>query len=179
MRTYSSKRQAKPPWRNAKPPRRRGFTLVEAALTTMILGLGTVAMMGLLATGTNANVQAANLTTAINLATDIHELADRLPFPASSNSWWGIPSGQNINNLMSAGDVAWLNGQSFSPPIDATDSAINSLSNWTQTISVTSVSSANLTSILTNGAGNPMALVTVTVNYQGQPVYQTSWLVTR
>jgi prepilin-type N-terminal cleavage/methylation domain-containing protein len=58
--------------------RRKGFTLIETAITTVIVGLGTVAMMALLAAGTSTNQQTATLTTAVHLADNIHELCEQL-----------------------------------------------------------------------------------------------------
>ena len=106
-------------WRNrTNSSHCRGFTLVEAALTTVIVGLGTVAMMGLLTSGTNSNQQAANLTTAVNLANNIHELCDRLPFIKPAGTW-GIPVGNTLSQLIANGtlnnnaDITWLDGQTF------------------------------------------------------------------
>jgi Tfp pilus assembly protein PilV len=160
-------------------PRRRGFTLIEAALTTMIVGLGTVAMMGLFTTGISSANNAANLTTGVDLAENIHELCDRLPFSNPSTNYWGIPNGFTIANLMASGNITWLSGQTFSPPIDATGSAVSSLSGWSQVVAVNSVSP---TSISTNAATNststyPMSRVTVTVNHGTTQVFQTAWLV--
>src|SRR5690349_6272577 len=62
--------------RTVRPPaaRRRegGFTLVEAALTMVIIGTGVVAMLQLLAAGTMSNSSAAELTTAVQLANNCH-----------------------------------------------------------------------------------------------------------
>jgi type II secretory pathway pseudopilin PulG len=159
--------------------RRGGFTLIEAALTTIIVGLGTVAMLSLLASGTNANEQAAKLTTAVNLANNLHELADRVPFPAVGSLTWGVPSGQSISTLLTTGDLSWLNGQTFNPPVDATNTAINGMSGWSQVVSVNSVSNSNITSTLTNSAVNPMASVSVTIEFSNQPIFTTSWVVAR
>jgi len=163
-----------------RPFRRRGrpgFTLVEAALTTMIVGLGTVAMMGLLSGGVGSTLTAANLTTAVNLATGVHELCDRLPFPASGGSW-GLGANA-LTNLLTSGNVTWLDGRTFSPPIDSTNTANNTMSDWSQAISVSSVDPNNVTSTITNSTVNSMARVTVTINYNGHQVFQTSWLAVR
>jgi len=56
---------------------RRGFTLIEAALTTVIIGVGVMSMMQLLAAGTASNLGSAELTTGINLAKNIREIRSR------------------------------------------------------------------------------------------------------
>jgi Tfp pilus assembly protein PilV len=177
------------PKTSARRPRRRtGFTLVEAALTTIIIGLGTVAMMGLLTSGLSVNQQAAMITTAVNLADDIHELCDCLPFPPTTATAWGVPSGSTISQLLGgSGNLSWLNGQTFSPPIDATETSLGSsnFNNWSQSVSVTSINttstsaSDSLNTAVTNNTLNAMARVTVTISYSGQQMFQTSWIVAR
>ena len=54
--------------------RNRGFTLIEAAMTTVIIGVGFVAMLQLLATGTASNIEGAQTTTGINLAKNVREM---------------------------------------------------------------------------------------------------------
>src|SRR5689334_18528489 len=62
------------------PRTRRGFTLVESAVVTVIVGVGVVAMLELLAAGSVSNAEGAELTTAINLASNIREISLGLPF---------------------------------------------------------------------------------------------------
>jgi len=199
MKTNTPKTSATPRLR-----RRAGFTLIEAALTTIIVGLGTVAIMGLLSSGLGANEQAAKVTTAVNLADNIHELCDRIPYVPTTTTTWGIPSGSTISQLITnsvsgstpQSNVSWLNGQTFNPPIDSTDTTLASAtwSNWEQTVRVTSVNPTNVNdSTWPSGNNNipsvnQMARVTVTVYYSSEPassspnwqqMYQTSWLVTR
>ena len=160
-------------------PRRgchRGFTLVETAIATMIVGLGTVAMMALLAAGTSSNLNTGQLTTAVDLANNIHELSAQLPYPTSGS--WGMPGGQAISNCFSNGNVSWLDSQSFNPPIDGTAAQVSGMSTWTQSVTVDNVSPTNMSSNLTpNAVANPLSRVTVTIFHNGHQVYQTSWLV--
>ena len=58
---------------------RRGFTLIETATAMIIISVAVVAMCGLLAAGTNANISGNEMTTAVNLAGTIHEIAVGLP----------------------------------------------------------------------------------------------------
>jgi Tfp pilus assembly protein PilV len=187
-------------WRNpatscgpVKAPRRRGFTLVEAALTTVIVGLGTVAMMGLLTTGTASNQTAANLTVALNLADDIHELCDRLPFSnttVANLNYWGIPSAYTLSNLFTpndGGNITWLDGKTFNAastpvgPVDGTFSTISGMAGWSQAISVKSVTYGNITTNASSSSTANYALsrITVTISLNGNQVYQTSWLAAK
>src|SRR3954466_8404545 len=58
---------------------RRGFTLMEASLVTVVIGVGVVAMLQLLATGTMVNGYSNEQTTAGNLANNVHEIAVGVP----------------------------------------------------------------------------------------------------
>src|SRR5688572_31966486 len=55
--------------------RRGGFTLIEAAFVTAIVGFCIVGVLQLMAAGTMANTDAAETTTALGLAGNIHERA--------------------------------------------------------------------------------------------------------
>jgi hypothetical protein len=172
---------------------------MEAAITTVIVGVGTVAMLALLAAGTNANQQAAQLTTAIDLANNIHELCDRVPFIKATSTWISNPSPSSISStLFTTGDLTWLDGVIFnassSPvgPVDSTLSNISGMSGWSQSVTVKSVDPSNVTSpssamapaspyydVHSNSPVDPMCSVTVTVDYEGKQLYQTSWIVAR
>lgn len=131
-----------------------GFTLIEAALVTVIVGVGIVAMLRLLAAGTFVNAQSAQTTTAMNLAANLHEAMLR----------------------MSLDQVVAMNNASYSPSVDANLSSINSLSSWSQTINVQYVQPDKLTSVsLTKTTA---ALVTVTVKHNGDAVYASRRLIT-
>src|SRR6266581_3800902 len=74
---------------------RRGFTLIEAAITTVIIGVGCVAMLQLLASGTMANHDGAELTTGMNLAGNIRECMTGLRYAdATTPTHWGPEAGE-------------------------------------------------------------------------------------
>src|SRR3954453_3564543 len=116
-------------WNKARPgTARKGFTLIEAAIVTVIVGVGVVGMLQLLAAGTMANSDSTELTTAMNLAANMHEMSLSVPY----------------KNIMT------LDARSFTPPVDgviryntATPPAvvsygnvITALPNWKQLITV-------------------------------------------
>ena len=131
---------------------RSGFTLIEAALTSVIIGVGVVAMMQLLAAGTLNNVQAFETTTGVNVAKAIREIA--------------------VQDSLS--QVLAMNGTSYQPPIDSRSQPITDLATWKQSIAVQPVSRDNLTANIVDP--NPTAVrVTVTVAHNGTQVCQMSW----
>ena len=139
--------------RNPGRRRRRGFTLIEAAMATVIIGVGFTAMLQLLAAGTVANKEGTELTTALNLAGNIHEAAVRVGYA----------------------DLFTLE-RTYSPAVDAKLSAVTSLTGWSQVVDVSYVDENLLTSAVPDTQYEPTARVTVSVRRNGQQVYRTSWL---
>jgi type II secretory pathway pseudopilin PulG len=138
--------------RRGRATRRRGFTLIEAALTTVIIGTGVVAMLQLLAAGTIGNVEAAQSTMAVNLARNVREMTVR----------------------MSYADVRALNGRSYVPPIDSGGENIGGFDGWSQRVVVQPVS---IDRLITNTVeADPEAVrITVEIVYNGEAVGEVQW----
>ena len=180
----------------APPARRRsargGFTLIEAAMVMVVIGVGVMAMLQLLAAGSVQNDDAARITTAMTLASNIREMSMGLAYfdpdqPANPPHAWASKEADvslydNITDL--DGDVdtwdkpehpdGW---QKFSPPVDGTKKPVTGYANWAQYVKVES--------FLTT-AGQPVTMqnldleavrVTVKIVRDGREVYRTSWVV--
>lgn len=154
---------------------RRGFTLLETSLAIVIIGSGLVAVLQLLAAGTISNEAATDLTTAVNLANNIHEITVRLPLfdPHYPTTW-----NPHLSSVSSFAGVSEFDGSTFSPPIDASRQPIASYSNWSQVVTVQSVADSNLNTVIADSTSEWTARVTVQVLSGTQVVYQTSWLAT-
>lgn len=161
--------------------RRGGFTLIEAAITTVIIGVGCVSMLELLGAGTNANKESTELTTAMNLAGNIREAMTGLRYASkTSPTHWGPETGETT--VTSYDDVDDFDGWTSSPnpPIDARRRTLSSeYAGWTQRVKVEcvkpdnlAVSQAHLT--LTPDL-RPTERVTVTILHNGREVYTQSW----
>jgi prepilin-type N-terminal cleavage/methylation domain-containing protein len=115
--------------------RRRGFTLPEASLAVLIVGVGFLAVMELFSACTMENQRSAQVTTAQLLSANIQELTTGLAFkdPYYSSTTWGAESGES---LTSYNDIDDLDGLTFNPPIDSMRAAIPELSKYTQVVTV-------------------------------------------
>ena len=132
--------------------RRRGFTLIEASMTTVIVGIGVLALMELLASGTVSNVRGTEMTTGVNLAKNIRELALQKTFAE-------LPALHNTTNK---------------PPIDSRGVALADMPEWEQVVKVEAVDPSLLTTPLP--AASPHALrVTATINRNGRKVCDLQW----
>jgi hypothetical protein len=153
--------------------RRGGFSLIETAMALMIVGLAVGGMLQMLASGTKTNMGGHEMTTAINLTKNIREVASGLAYRDPTN-----PASANTNkfNLAAANDIWDLDGLVLSPPVDCTGKAMDMYANWTQKITVQTVSPNDFNSVRPSDPTIPTALITVTILHQNQTVYTTSWL---
>ncbi len=169
---------------------RRGFTLIEAALTTVIVGVAILALMGLSGTLTGQNANAGQSTTAMLLASNLQEAMASLSFndPAYANSYFGPEAGES---LASYNDIDDFDGLTFSPPIDAARQPIAGLSQYSQLVTVLPIyanqlnSNTNSQSLdLPKTAYTGAVRVMVRILYKAHPdavsqeVYRTSWIRT-
>ena len=147
--------------------------LIEAALTTVIIGVGVVALMQLLAVGTKNNDTSAQMTTAVNLINNIHEIMAGMPLydPNYPTTW-----NPHLSSVSSYGGITEFDGSTFSPPLDNTRASMSGYGTWSESITVQSVNEDNLGTIVTDSTTQNAARVTVTVNFKGSQVYQASWV---
>jgi Tfp pilus assembly protein PilV len=167
----SPARSPKGAWRRA---RRRGFTLIEAAWVTVIVGVGTVGMLELLAAGTMSNAAGTEMSTALNLANNVHEISLGLAFadPQNPTVWTSRES-----DVTQYDNITDLDGQTFSPPLDVSRQPMAGYSNWSQKVTVQTVAADQVNSVRPNSISIPTAKVTVQILRNNKIVHQTSWLV--
>jgi Tfp pilus assembly protein PilV len=150
---------------------------MEAALVTVVIGVGVVALLQLLAAGTMSNGYAAEQSTAVQLANNVHEIAVALPFydpdtPTGQSPAWSTPETGNT----AFDDLLDLDGKTFSPPIDVRRQSMSNYSTWTQRVTVQTVGDDAVSSTRPSTASEPTARVTVTILHNNKQVYQMSWL---
>jgi len=154
--------------------RRRGFTLIEAAWVTVIVGVGTIAMLELLAAGTMSNAAGTEMTNAVNLANNIHEISMGLAFadPQNPTAWSAKES-----TVAQYDNITDLNDCTFCPPLDVRRMPIAGYGNWTQKVKVETVAADAVSSVRPNSITIPTARVTVTILHNNKIVHTATWLV--
>lgn len=136
----------------SRQPARRGFTLIEAAMATVIIGVGVLALIELLAAGTVSNVRGAEQTTAINMAKNIRELALQKTFPEL----------QDMHNI------------THGPPVDSRGEPLSGMAGWSQQVKVESIDPNRLTVPLPDASPHAVR-VTATVIRNSRTVCELSW----
>jgi len=115
--------------------RGRGFTMPEAMLAVLIVGVGFLAVMELFSACTMENQRSSQVTIAQLLCTNIQELSAGLAFkdPYYAATTWGAESGESLSQY---NDIDDLDGLTFNPPIDSTRFPVTELSKYTQVVTV-------------------------------------------
>lgn len=134
---------------------RHGFTLIEASLAIIIVGVGVLASAELLAVGTRANSEAHRLTTGLNLAANVREMAQQ----------------------RTGAEILAMNGASHSPPLDARAEPIDGLDDWEQSVTVIRVSPGLITVDAGKDSDSRLLNLTVVVRYRGEDITSESWLL--
>jgi prepilin-type N-terminal cleavage/methylation domain-containing protein len=136
--------------------RDRGFSLVEVALATAIIGVGVSALLMSVGAGTRVNDDAQKLTQASFLAGEVREWASNLSYDTL---------------------CAQASPATYSPPHDGNGNAITGMTGWSQKVTITwrdpnniSVPSAGVTDV---------ANVGIRVSYNGYEHLVSNFLVTR
>ncbi len=160
--------------------RRRGFTLIEAAITTVIIGVGVVSLMSLIGAGTQSNAETAKLTTAIQLANTIRDLTLSLDFidPQTPAATFGPDTGESLTGANPYDDVDDFHNAVFSPPIDARRQTLDDYPNWSQAITVETINPLDLDASTPVEPGTTeMNRVTVRIRQNGREIHRQSWIM--
>lgn len=168
--------------------RSRGFTLIEAALTTVIVGVGVLAVAQLFSACSRQNSTSTDYTVAQMLAGNIQETMAGLGLydPVTTTSNFGPELGET---LATYNDVDDFDGASLNPPIDSLRSTIADLAQYTQVVTVVPVypmqpnsntNEQNLEIPKTTFTGavrvNVRVLRQINPSDPAYEVYRTSWI---
>ena len=155
---------------------RSGFTLIEAAVATAVIGIGVAALLTAVQAATRTNQAGRNLTQAVFLAQEIREWTLRLPFkdPQTPDN---PPGPDESDPQVFVDDLDDLAGVTYSPPRDTHGTAIADMTAWSQIITLTWRDPTDLTSVVSDGASD-IVHVQVDIHCFSQPVLSTGWLAT-
>jgi len=133
---------------------RGGFTLTEAAVAIIFVGLGMAGMLASLSSGTRATQGSYDLTRAGFLIREIREYTFTIPFNDLVNTTYS----QCIDGQ---GDVVNFEGNS----------------EWQQKLTISRRKDDDLESVDTTDMSN-VKYVQASILYKGQSILEAGWLVT-
>ncbi|MGB2819398.1 MAG: prepilin-type N-terminal cleavage/methylation domain-containing protein [Phycisphaerae bacterium] len=158
---------------------RGGFSLIEVAVATAVVGIALAALLVAVGSNTRVNDAGAKLTRAAFLAQEMREWTLALPFsdpdPADADHPPG-PDGSNPQYFVD--DLDDLIGVTYSPPRDGQGNQMYGMSGWSQAITLTWRDPNSVSTTVTAGMSDVIC-VEVDVAFEGQSVVSTNWLVTR
>jgi prepilin-type N-terminal cleavage/methylation domain-containing protein len=159
---------------------RRGFTLIEAALAIVIVGVGVVGVMQLFLACSQQNAGATKISSATLLATHLRETLEGLPFtdPTSDQSSFGVEPGESLTTY---DDIDDFNGLTFSPPIDINREPLSGFEGVSQRVRIVPVSANKLDgnvdgTAISDTTYTGAARITIQVLASGGLIYELSWL---
>jgi type II secretory pathway pseudopilin PulG len=187
--------------------RRRGFTLMETTLTTIIVGLAITALVKLVLTNTQQNRYTQRLTTGCLLADNCREMMSGILFndPANGTLTFGPETGETLATYNDVDDFDGFDSTvrpdiSAGEPVGPVDAARRVITetvggvtqvpvewrNWRQQIAVDPVDPMNLNTVYPKPNTSRVCIrITVTISYMPpgtgswEQVTQLRWIKTR
>ena len=169
---------------------RRGFTLIETALATTIVGVGVLAIVSAQTAFHKQNSWSTHASTGMRLGNEIREMTLNLPRhdPVTGDSFWGPEENElwvgdydDLDDFDGAGNGLIFSAEENNGPINARREIIADMAGWTQTVRVFHVDPFDITVVKPDGSTN-MVKVEVVVTYQGPmdleatEVTRVSWI---
>lgn len=154
---------------------RRGFTLVETALATVIIGTGVLAMISAQQVLLEKNNWSTMANTATLLGNEIREMTLNLPRhdPVTGTAFWGpeddeftVEDYDDIDDFDGSGGGLVFSAQLGNGPVNSTRSVIADMDGWEQIVFVTSVDAFDILTPLED-ATTDMLRIEVIIRYQG------------
>ncbi|MFP3936888.1 MAG: prepilin-type N-terminal cleavage/methylation domain-containing protein [Phycisphaerae bacterium] len=137
-------------------PRRGGFTLIEVAIATAMIGVAIVALLTALAAGTRTNSAGQDLSQAVFLSQAVREWTLSMPYD----------------------DLESMDGVTYDTPRNSMGQELTDMIGWSQVVSVSYHEPEDLTTESDSGPTD-IARVEVTIRHHDKDVLTTGWLVTR
>lgn len=135
--------------RSTRKYSRRGLTLIEAALATIIIGVGVLAIVYAQEAFHRQNRWATHAAIGAQLANEIREMTLNLPRhdPITGTAYWG--PGPTELSVLDYNDLDDFDGEVFSAldgtgPLNARREIIPNLAGWTQIVEVDMVNANDI-----------------------------------
>lgn len=159
-----------------------GFTLIETALVTVIVGVGVLAIVQAQQAYHQQNNYSQHIGTALLLANEIRELTLSMPQhdPIDGPNNWGPETGEGAVAAYDDLDDFDGNGTgtTFDPPIDAQRQTVPNMTGWSQVVTVENVLPNDLSGTAAPDLSTDTVRMTCRVLYQS-PIDQAPSEITR
>jgi len=153
----------------------RGFTLIETALTTVIVGVGVLAMVSAFQSFHRQNHWSSHASIAERLGNEIRELTLNLPRhdPITGTAYWGPEPGEvsvedfnDLDDFAGDGDGVVFSADLGNGPINARREVIPNMNGWGQYVRVYNVDPFDISGDEALPGSTPMMVVEVVVTFR-------------
>lgn len=177
---------------------RAGFTLIETALATIIVGVGVLALVGAQQAFHQQNAWSTHASIAERLGNEIREMTLILPRydPVTGNEFWGPEANEvtwddfdDVDDFDGGGGglifgADWNDATEDNGPLNARREVITNMRGWDQVVTVHNVDPFDITNpIIPVDGSTEMLVVEVLVRYRGKndvaptDLTTVSWIV--
>ena len=161
---------------------RRGFTLIETALATIIVGVGVLALVAAQQAFHQQNYWSTHASIAERLGNEIREMTLNLPRhdPVTADAFWGAEPNElsfidfdDVDDFDGDGTglifgADWDSGTVDNGPINAQREVIENMEGWSQVVTVHNVDPFDIDDpTIPADFSTSMVVVDVVVTYQG------------
>ncbi|MCF7956433.1 MAG: prepilin-type N-terminal cleavage/methylation domain-containing protein [Phycisphaerae bacterium] len=156
---------------------RSAFTLIEALIATVLIGVAVAALITSNISHTQANAYGMHTSTAEFLIEEIRAMTLPMAFvePDEVVDTFGTDDGEI--GVADFDDLDDFDGVTFSPPVDVGGNVLNDFSEYSQVIKVESVDPADFTTVVDDFTSS-IVRVSVSIVMNGKEVDSTSWIIT-
>lgn len=156
---------------------KNGFSLIEALIAILLVGLAIASLMAANTSFTQANGAGTDLSTAEFLLEQIRELTALLPVidPEMETTTFGPESGETLADY---DDLDDLDNKVFSPPINADRNILNDFVAYSQQITVQNVNASDFEQVESDHSSY-FVRITVKIFLNSKEISSASWLRAR
>ncbi len=154
-----------------------GFTLLEALLAMVLIGISLTSIVASMGAYTQVTGVGLNLSTAEFLIEEIRELTAALPaVDPTPGTTFGPETGEST--VADYDDLDDFDGQTLSPPVDVSGVALAAFPAFSQQIVVENVSASDFENVVSDHSSD-FVRVTVSILLNGNQVSSASWIRAR
>ena len=154
---------------------RKAFTIIEAMIATIIIGIAFTALIASSRAYTQTNGAGIEISTAEFLIENIREMTAPLAViePETGDTTFGAESGETAVSLYD--DIDDFDGGSFSPPVDINGISLSALSAYTQQVTVQNINANDFSAVVSDHASD-FVRITVTILINDRQISSASWI---
>lgn len=153
------------------------FTLIEALIATVLIGVAIAALITSNVAHTQANAHGMYTSTAEFLIEEVRAMTLPMAFVEPDEIADTFGPDDNEDGVGDFDDIDDFDGFTFNPPVDVNGNSLSDFSEYSQVVTVESVDPGDLTSVVED-FDSSIVRISVRIAMNGKEVGSTSWIIT-